>query len=655
MPFKASRGRHENAVRVVNKSGQDLEQLRSALSKARLEKEQYKSSLSELQKILDLCRVISSAQDLEDILKHLLLLLGEILPSRGCAVFLEGGEPGRSGGTPILTNDLTPRLRQALDQHFEEGIIRWILNERRVCIVPSFDEEGGDAPAGDYAVIPLGDNGGAFGFIWIACSIGHEQVTPETLNLIWVLSSQASVAILNCLHRRRMEEKINEMRVLTSISALKGDALRQASARAAAPNPPDGNAAAAEPARGNLAAFFVELHKLLSRELKLEGGFLILGSEGNYSLHPPQAKADGLFPGHAEMRKLMRLADRELVRVEAGDFFASAYPFAAQTLGCHGLALLSLSPGRAEPPPSESAGVAYLLLPLSASDLQRLPAFQNLLPAAVTQARVVAENVGLYDSLLAANRNLTAMQWQLVHSGKMAALGQLAGGVAHEINNPLQIMLGRVQMIQMMADDPKERGGSAKVKEELHLVTEEILRIRDIVKNLLDFSRQGVREASFSPVSLNDTLSEVLTLLHHQLESGGVEVKLDLDPENPRLMGNKNQLKQVFINLFVNAAHAMEKDPKVLEVRTRLRGGDVEAVIRDSGVGISQENLHRIFEPFYTTKSMGTGLGLSISYGIVKDHKGTIEVESQEARGTSFIVRIPRLDEQTHGYNQLVG
>jgi C4-dicarboxylate-specific signal transduction histidine kinase len=139
------------------------------------------------------------------------------------------------------------------------------------------------------------------------------------------------------------------------------------------------------------------------------------------------------------------------------------------------------------------------------------------------------------------------------------------------------------------------------------------------------------------------------------LQSAQVEVRLNLDAANPKVMANKNQLKQVFINLLVNAMHAMEKDPKVLEISTRVREAHTEAVIRDSGVGIPQENLHRIFEPFYTTKSMGTGLGLSISYGIVKDHKGAMEVESQESRGTCFTVRLPRLSDENLGYNLLVG
>ncbi len=659
--------------RIDTQAKRRIRSASASLNRAQLEKEQYKSSLSELQKILDLCRVISSSLDLKDILHHLLFLLSEILPSRGCAVFVGGSRNGSSeptpGNAPLLASNFTPQLQQILAQHFEEGIIRWILNERRVCLIPSFEERTGEEGInGDFAVIPLNDNDSNYGFIWIACTIKQEAVTPETTNLIWVLSSHASIAIMNCLHRQRMEEKLNELKLLTSINALKGEILRHGSLNSLEPAAPatgasEANAGASDEdgvapvlrgsdfafgGGGSLPAFFREFQRLVSRELKLGKGHLIFtADDGSLSLHPGLDPMDSIpFLDHPETRKLMRLADKEQVRLEAGDFFLSAYPHMAKALVSTGLALLSLSP-------AENRG-AYLLLPLTADDMQRIPLLQNLLLAVASQARVVAENIDLYDSLLAANRNLTALQWQLVHSGKMAALGQLAGGVAHEINNPLQIMLGRIQMIQMMTEE-KKPAGKTKLKDELNLVTEEVLRIRDIVRNLLDFSRQGKRETSFSPISVNDTVKDVLALLRHQLISNQVEVKLFLEPENIRVLGNRNQLKQVFINLMMNAIHAMEKEPRILEITTLAREGQVTASVRDSGVGISQENISRIFEPFFSTKSMGTGLGLSISYGLIKEHKGTIEVESQEARGTCFTIRLPKISEAALGYNLLVG
>src|SRR5690606_632485 len=214
---------------------------------------------------------------------------------------------------------------------------------------------------------------------------------------------------------------------------------------------------------GGLPAFFREFRLLIARELKLEEGCLISsGADGTLASPPELGLAEGMpFLDHPATRKLLRLADKDQLHLEAGEFFLSAYPHVALSLGFPGLALLSLSP-------SEDRG-AYLLLRLSESDIERLPMLQGLLLAVASQGRVVAENIGLYDSLLAANRNLTSLQWQLVHSGKMAALGQLAGGVAHEINNPLQIMLGRIQMIQMMADE-KSPPGSGQLKDELGLV-----------------------------------------------------------------------------------------------------------------------------------------------------------------------------------------
>ncbi len=614
----------------------DLAHLKASLAEVQLEKDQYKSSLFELQKILDLCRVISSSQDLKDILHHLLFLLSEIIPSRGCAVFV-GGTGNSSleisiASAPILTSNFTPALRQILMQHFEEGIIRWILNERRVCLIPSFeDSTPGPGSQGDFAVIPLNDNDKNYGFIWIACTIKQEELTSDTSKLIWVLSSHASIAILNCLHRQSMEQQINELKLLSSINGLKSQALRQ----------------------GGLATFLKEFHRFLLQELKLNHGYLILGDkEVSENPVPLPDLNEAPFLQHAEPRKLFRLADKEMAHMEIGEYFHSAYPQVAKAFGCFGLALLSLSP-----PDGQSA---YLFIVLNDEDLQRLPLLHNLLLAAASQARMMAENIDLYDSLLTANRNLTALQWQLVNTGKMAALGQLAGGVAHEINNPLQIMLGRIQMIQLMSQEDKgivdlSVATKDKVKDELNLVTEEILRIRDIVRNLLDFSRQGSKETAFTMVSVNDTVKEVVALLHHQFISSHVNVNLNLALENHLVLGNKNQLKQVFMNLMINAVHAMEREPRKLSIDTRQNGDKVETLVRDTGMGIPQEHLQRIFEPFYTTKTKGTGLGLSISYGLIKEHKGSIEVESQEGQGTVFIIQLPKLSQEGIGYNLIVG
>jgi signal transduction histidine kinase len=134
-----------------------------------------------------------------------------------------------------------------------------------------------------------------------------------------------------------------------------------------------------------------------------------------------------------------------------------------------------------------------------------------------------------------------------------------------------------------------------------------------------------------------------------------VEIKVNLSSENHLVLGNKNQLKQVFMNLMINAIHAMENEPRMLNIDTRQNGDKVETLVRDTGMGIPQEHLQRIFEPFYTTKTKGTGLGLSISYGLIKEHKGAIEVESKEAEGTCFIVQLPKMSPEGIGYNLIVG
>ncbi len=597
-----------------------------SLSSVKLEKEQFKSSLSELQKVLELCRVISSSSDLKDILHHLLFLLSEVLPTRGCAIFLlEGKSISRH---PLLSSHFTPALQKIFDQHWEEGIIDWALQEKRVCLIPSFDE----MEAGDFAIVPLPNQESSHGFIWIASTVKEENITPEMMNLIWVLSSHASIALLNCLHRRQMQEKINELKLFTSVNKLKEDVLLNAFK-------PDEAKSLRETHRLN---FFHEFLLVLKNELKLSP-LLILFQGVNKSevVTLDVTVSSEAFIRLDETQKLINEAQPSFFLM--GEDLKNHYPHTQAFFGCEGLWIHSLA--------WEDSQKLSLWIGLSAEDIERVPILQNLLQAILSQAKMVAENINLYDSLLSANQNLTHMQWQLVHSGKMAALGQLAGGVAHEINNPLQIMLGRLQMGLMMTEDNKLKG-------ELNLILEEILRIRDIVKNLLDFSRQGKTESPMSPVSLSEIIKDVVALLHHQIISGHIDVQLRFDNLESRVLGNKNQLKQVLINLFINAMHAMEgtdRSKRVLDLRIQQTGNGVEIRISDTGIGISSENLEKIFEPFFSTKSMGTGLGLSISYGIIQDHKGLITVESRENVGTTFIIQLLKFADAGLNDNMLVG
>ncbi len=222
---------------------------------------------------------------------------------------------------------------------------------------------------------------------------------------------------------------------------------------------------------------------------------------------------------------------------------------------------------------------------------------------------------------------------QLAHTEKMAAVGTLAAGVAHEVNNPLSGVLASIENMRDNPDDEEMRDRY------LQLITDGLKRIERTVANLLDFARP--REIKLEPTSVNHNLQHVVELVGYQLRASGVEVEMDLDPSPAVVEADHFQMEQLFLNLVLNALDAM-KGGGELYLRTRVRGGKMIAEVRDTGHGIPADIRDRIFDPFFTTREVGegTGLGLAVTGSIVAAHGGTIEVESSVGRGTTFRVII---------------
>src|SRR5262245_6998942 len=227
-------------------------------------------------------------------------------------------------------------------------------------------------------------------------------------------------------------------------------------------------------------------------------------------------------------------------------------------------------------------------------------------------------------------------------SEKLAGLGTLAAGIAHEINNPIGIISSRIEIMLLDAESEPLPAG---VREDLHVLHRHAQRVARIAQGLLSFARQAPGEGTRAPVSLNALVEDTLLLVGKQVVKQGIAVKHALDPGLPPVWGDENALQQVLVNLLTNARDALPAGGEIQIATCATRGDDktVKLVVRDTGPGIPPEVLPRIFDPFFTTKARGTGLGLSVSYGIVRDHKGTLEVESRPGEGTTFVLTLPRL------------
>jgi len=240
----------------------------------------------------------------------------------------------------------------------------------------------------------------------------------------------------------------------------------------------------------------------------------------------------------------------------------------------------------------------------------------------------------MMEELQQARRKEQAQQAQLAQTEKMAAVGTLAAGVAHEVNNPLAGILTCLEALQANPDDVPTR------ERYLALVADGIKRIEHTVMNLLDFSRK--REIEARPTSLNERLRRVGELASYQMRKNRVETVLDLSPADPVVLADRFQMEQLFLNLVLNAIQAMPEGGR-LTLRSTVTSDQVAVEVADTGTGIPREIRDRVFDPFFTTRAVGkgTGLGLSVSYGIVTAHGGTIDFESAPGRGSVFRVRLP--------------
>ena len=227
-------------------------------------------------------------------------------------------------------------------------------------------------------------------------------------------------------------------------------------------------------------------------------------------------------------------------------------------------------------------------------------------------------------------------QEQLVQSEKMAAFGQLGAGIAHEVKNPLAGILGYTQLSLRKVE--KE----TQIYKNLLIIEKETKRCKEIIESLLRFARQ--EKYNVELVEINRVIKDAAAIVDHQLGINQIRLEMELVPGLPQIMGNANQIQQVLMNLMLNAQQAMDGTPGVVKLNSRLLdAGHIELRVSDNGPGMSEEVKARLFEPFFTTKTSGngTGLGLSVSFGIIKDHRGEIRIESEPGAGATFIISLP--------------
>jgi signal transduction histidine kinase len=260
-------------------------------------------------------------------------------------------------------------------------------------------------------------------------------------------------------------------------------------------------------------------------------------------------------------------------------------------------------------------------------------------------------NQTLEDRVTKRTMQLAEAQAKLIHSEKLAAVGELAAGIAHELNNPLA---GIYAFLQVFVERIRSRGlkqlseeEASSFQENLVHVEREIQRCKSIIGSLLTFAR--VSDKDFMPLNLNKVIQDTLAFTQSNLTKSGITVETDFNEDIPVVLGDSNELQQVFLNIIVNARKAMPDGGKLVIVTgSDNDGNSVFVSYSDTGEGIEEEMIEKIFDPFFTTRKPGegTGLGLSISYSIIKEHNGEIFVESKRGKGTTFTLVLPAVEEE---------
>jgi len=234
-------------------------------------------------------------------------------------------------------------------------------------------------------------------------------------------------------------------------------------------------------------------------------------------------------------------------------------------------------------------------------------------------------------------REVKVLQQTLVQSEKLSSVGEMAAGVAHELNNPLTAIIGYSNLL-MDKDIPEE------IAKQIEIINQQSQRCQNIVSNLLMFSRRY--EAKQDSVDLNELAKTTIALTAYDMRSSGITIEEKYEDGLPLAFIDGNKIQQVLVNLFQNARYAVEQNEngeKKIGITTKKQNNLLEIEVSDTGIGIGPEKIQKIFDPFYTTKKVGegTGLGLSISYGIIKEHGGDIYVRSKPGKGTQFVIKLP--------------
>ncbi len=586
----------------VDKLKNELEKANEKLYENKKIKNQFKESLNELLKLQKLSETVSISHNIDDVLNSSEKLCRGIVPVKEIGVFLFDKQ-GKDL-IPLRVVNLSSEVRKNLQDQLEDGIIEWVIRERRPTMIPDIrdiSQNTKNRKEKNFIIIPLVVRNQNIGVYYICTHISKNSFTQQQTELLSMLSNVVAIAIENSQLYEQMNLTIKELVILYEIGRQLVSALKP-------------------------QKIYKALIETLCSKLSLKSGWIFeveqskrLVTKAFLGQHIPAEMLLKKTPFHEVFKKRDAVLLNEYSLRRYKNFFNNTV-FKSAVFA----------------PFFHRGNISGIICIASHIDEPLLEQHHlRLLKTIATQTGIAVENSRLYLDLVQANKDLTEMQGQLIRSGKLAALGQLAGGVAHEVNNPLQIILGRVQIVQMKIKDDS-------IKQEIKIVESETKRIASIVRGLLTFARRGEKNISFESVDINKILKEALVLVRHQMNMKEINLEENYSPSLPAVMADADMMKQVFLNIYINAEQAMDSKG-IFKIKTRYDKKFVYISFTDTGKGITKDDIEKIFEPFFTTKENieGSGLGLSVTKEIIEKHKGQISVKSKLNKGSTFQIILP--------------
>jgi len=620
-------------------------QIAIAIENARLF-EEARRRLRELESLAQASAAITSTLELHPRLENILSAAMAVVPAaeKGSILLLDEATGELAIQTLIGYTD--PRIRSARFPR-EAGYSAKAVREGRSLLIPDARADPSIRYDGEIeemrailsaAVIPLRVKGRVIGAISLDNASRRATFSEDDLRLLTAFADQAAIAIENArLYEAAQQELAERKRAEQLLQALNQAAI--AMERALTPEE-------------IFTAVAAELKKLgFSCIVFLldEGQKRLFGKYWSYETAMIKAaeKLTGFkvenvpIPVETSGVYGKAVSERKTVFVEnVEDVTRQMLPESVKKFTRQIISTLKIPKSIAAPLIVEDKAIGLLSVQsddLTEDDIPAITAFAHQMAAAWRKAQLLQDLKGSLEEL-------KQTQAQLIQSGKLAAIGQLVAGVAHELNNPLTSVVGYSQLL-LSAECGEE------IKRDLERISRQAQRAAEIVHNLLTFARR--REPRKEPININDVIEKSLELQAHQLELDRISIVRELDKALPPTMADPFQMQQVFMNIITNAYQALRdwEGKRELRVRSRLEGDMIRLEFADSGPGIPPEVMSRLFEPFFTTREVGegTGLGLPISHGIVEAHGGRIWAESpstelgtgEVGKGATFIVEIP--------------